>query len=135
MHKLIAVTLLSLSAFLLSAANAVAANRVQAGQWQTTMTINGGQPMITKHCITPAEAALMNGDVAALRKYVTDSTAKNTKGRCTVKSVELKDNRTTVTIACGKTEVSSTTTYQGDHYQSSSSNGTKLTGKRLGACP
>jgi hypothetical protein len=38
-------------------------------------------------------------------------------------------------MACGKTEVVGTTTYHGDRYESASSNGTKLTGKRLGACP
>jgi hypothetical protein len=77
----------------------------------------------------------MNGDLATLRKYVEDSTAKNTRGRCVVKSVAVKGNQTTVAIACGKTEVVATTTYHGDHYESLSSNGTKIAGKRIGACP
>lgn len=38
-------------------------------------------------------------------------------------------------MACGKIEVVSTTTYYGDRYSSTSSNGTTLAGKRLGACP
>ncbi|HWS72936.1 MAG TPA: DUF3617 family protein [Thermoanaerobaculia bacterium] len=122
-------------AMLLTAATALAAVRVQPGQWQTSMTTGAGKPVVTSHCITPAEAALMNGDVAGLRKYVEQSTAKNTRGRCSVRDVTVSDNRTTVTIACGTRVVVGTTTYHGDHYESTSSNGTKLVGKRLGACP
>jgi len=114
---------------------AFAAVRVQPGQWQLTMTTGAGAPVVTTHCITPEEAASMNGDAATLRKYVEDSTAKNTRGRCSVKDVRVEGNRTIVTIACGKTEVVGTTTYHGDHYESTSSNGTKLAGKRIGACP
>jgi hypothetical protein len=123
-----------LAVLLLCATSVVAADRVQSGEWETTMTMGSTKPMVSKHCITAAEAKLMNGDVATLRKYVEESTAKNTAGRCTVKDVALNGNRTTVTIACGKTVVSSTTTYHGDRYESTSSNGSSLAGKRLGAC-
>jgi hypothetical protein len=132
--NMLAVTLFSSGILFLSASNAAAADRVQAGEWENKMTMGAAKPTLTKHCITAAEAKAMNGDVAVLRKYLEQSTAANTRGRCTVKSVELKANVTTVTIACGKTEVTSTTTYHGDHYESSSSNGTTLVGKRLGAC-
>jgi hypothetical protein len=77
----------------------------------------------------------MNGDLATLRKYLTESTTTNTKGRCSVKSVDLKDDRTIVAIVCGKSEVVGTTTYHGDRYESTNSNGTTVVGKRLGACP
>jgi hypothetical protein len=119
---------------LLLAVSASAADRVQAGQWQTTLT-SAGKPMVTKYCITAQEAKLMNGDLATLKKYLEESTATKTRGRCTVKSVSLTGNRTVVAIACGKTEVVGTTTYFGDHYESKSSDGTTVTGKRLGPCP
>jgi hypothetical protein len=135
MRKIAVTTLFSFAALLFGAANATAANRVQAGQWETTLTIKNVPPMVTKYCITPAEAELMNGDVAKLRKYVEDSTKTNTKGRCAVKNVELKGNVTIVTLVCGKSEVTSTTTYHGVRYDSTSSDGTTVTGKRLGACP
>jgi len=129
-------TLFAFVALLFIAVNVAAADRVQAGEWETTMTMPGvAKPAVTKHCITAAEAALMNGDLATLRKYLEESTAKNTRGRCSVKSVAIDGNRTIATIACGKTEVVGTTTYHGDRYESTSSNGTKLVGKRLGACP
>jgi len=124
----------ALFALLRSGGNALGADRVQPGQWETSMTMGSGKPAVTTHCITADEAKLMNGDVATLRRYVEQSTAKHTAGRCVVKNVEIQENRTMVTIACGKTSVTSTTTYHGDHYESSSSNGTRLLGKRLGAC-
>ena len=133
--NILARTTVSALVLAVVAANAVAADRVKTGQWETTMTIGSGKPMVTKHCITAHEAEAMNGDLATLRKYVEESTATNTKGRCTVKNVELKGNVTIVTIACGKSVVVGTTTYHGDHYESSSSNGTKIVGKRLGSCP
>ena len=122
-------------ALLFAATSAVAADRVRAGQWETKLTSGSAKPIVTKHCITADEARSMNGDLPTLRKYLQESTAKNTKGRCAVKNVEVDATRTIVTIACGKTEVVGTTTYHGDHYESSSSNGTTIVGKRLGACP
>jgi hypothetical protein len=120
---------------LLGAANAAAADRVQAGQWETTMTGGSAKPTVAQYCITPGEAHQMSGDLATLRKYLEESTATNTGGRCAVKNVELKGNQTVVTIACGRTEVVGTTTYYGDHYESSSSNGSTVVGKRVGDCP
>ena len=131
MVRVFAVTLLSL--FFVAAA--AAADRVRAGEWETTMTLTSGKPMVTRYCITPGEARSMSADEATLRQYLTESTAKNTKGRCTLKSVTLKGDQTTVAIVCGATEVVTTTTYAGDRYESSSTNGAKVSGKRLGECP
>ena len=114
---------------------ASAADRVQPGQWQATFTVASAKPVVTKYCITPEEAKLMSGDLAALKKYLDESTATKTGGRCSVKSVTLTGDRTVVTIACGKTEVVGTTTYYGDRYESSGSDGSTIVGKRLGACP
>ena len=134
MIKLFVATLLSL-ATLLGATNAAAADRVQAGQWESTMTVGSAKPIVTKYCITAGEARSMNGDLATLRKYLEESTAASSKGRCSVKNVELNGNQTIVTITCGKAEVIGKTTYHGDHYESTSSNGSTLVGKRLGSCP
>jgi hypothetical protein len=128
------VVLLS-SAMLLWRANASAVDRVKPGQWETKLSVGAGKPMVSTHCITASEAALMNADTATLRKYLEKSTAANTKGRCSVKNVETSGNQTIVTLVCGKREVVGTTTYHGDHYESTSSNGTHMTGKRVGACP
>jgi hypothetical protein len=126
---------LFLSLILSTTVVAAAADRVQAGEWESTLSIGAGQPMLTTYCITAAEARQMSGDLATLKKYLEESTATSTKGRCTVKNVALNANRTTVTLVCGKTEVTNTTTYHGDHYASTSSNGATVSGKRLGVCP
>jgi hypothetical protein len=128
---MIAMTLCSM----LVTAAAVAADRVQAGQWETKLTRGAAAPMATKYCISAAEARLMSGDLATLRKYLVDSMAENTGGRCAVTKVELSGNRTVVTTVCGKNEVVGTTTYHGDRYESSNSDGSTVVGKRLGACP
>jgi NADPH-dependent 2,4-dienoyl-CoA reductase/sulfur reductase-like enzyme len=134
MIRIVAAALFT-ATLLLGAVDAVAADRVQAGLWETTMTIGTAKPVVTKACITAREAQLMNGDVATLRKYLEESTATKTRGRCAVKNVTVTGNQTIATIACGKIEVTGTTTYHGDHYESSSSNGSKLVGRRIGACP
>ncbi len=135
MRKIFAVTLLLSATLILAAPNAVAAERVRAGQWETKLTVGSAKPVLTKYCISAADAALMNGDLPTLRKYLEQSTATNTKGRCSVRKVELSGNRTVVTLVCGKTESVGTTTYYGDRYESSNSNGTTVVGKRLGVCP
>jgi hypothetical protein len=124
-----------IAVLLLCATSVTAADRVQAGEWETTMTMGSAKPMVSKYCITAAEAKHMSGDLATLRKYLVESTATNTAGRCSVKDVALTGNRTVVTIACGKTVVTNTTTYHGDRYESTSSNGSTVAGTRLGACP
>ena len=124
-----------LAVLLLCATSVAAAERVQPGEWETTMTMGSTQPMVGKYCITAAEAKSMSGDLATLRTYLEESTRNNTDGRCSLKDVALTGNRTVVTIACGKTEVTNTTTYHGDRYESASSNGSSVAGKRLGACP
>lgn len=112
-----------------------AADRVQAGQWETTVAMGAGRPMVTKYCISAAEAKAMNGDEAGLRKYLEQSIVENTKGRCWLKSVKLEDDTTTVTLVCGRTELVSITSYFGDRYESVSSDGTTVAGKRIGDCP
>jgi len=119
---------------LFPATSAFAADRVQAGQWETTMTMGSVKPPPTRYCITAAEARAMNGDEETVRKYVVESTAEKTQGRCAVKSVKVMKNQTIVAITCGDTEVVNTTDYFGDRYASTSSNGTTVSGKRLGAC-
>lgn len=132
--KVLAVSLF-FSTLFLCAAGVQAAERVQAGEWETTLSMGTGKPIVAKYCISAAEAKAMNGDEAGLRKYLEESTASNTKGRCTVKSVKLEGDTSSVALVCGKIEVASTTRYFGDRYESKSSSGTAVAGKRLGDCP
>jgi hypothetical protein len=135
MTRKLTVIVFSCATLVFGARNTTAADRVQAGEWETKLTLGSGEPMLTKYCITAADAASMNGDLATLRKYLEESTETNTGGMCKVKNVALNGNRTIVTIACGETEVVGTTTYHGDRFEASSSDGSTATGKRIGACP
>jgi hypothetical protein len=128
-----AAVLVSCAAFL--TLPLLAADRVQAGEWETKMVSSiSAKPIVTKYCITAAEAKAMNGSAADIRKFVQASTAEKTGGRCSVKSVTLKGNRTVVAMLCGKTEMVGTTDYAGNTYTSSTNNGVKISGKRIGAC-
>ncbi|MEO8217400.1 MAG: DUF3617 family protein [Acidobacteriota bacterium] len=132
----IRITITSAAVSLLFMAAAVhGANRVNAGMWETTMITSTGTATPTKGCLSADQAAFINGDAEGLRKHVTESTAAKTKGRCAVKDVKVKDNQVTVTTACGKIENVITTTYSGDTYESVSTGGATIKGRRLGACP
>jgi hypothetical protein len=133
--RILIVIVFSCATLVFGVRDVAAADRVQAGEWETELTLGSAKPMLTRYCITAGEAESMNGDLATLRKYLEESTETNTKGMCKVKNVALNANRTIVTIVCGKTEVVGTTIYHGDRYESSSSDGTTVTGKRVGACP
>lgn len=116
-------------------ADAVAAQRVQAGKWETTLKIGSAPASAATYCISAAEAASMNGDAASLRNYIVKSTTEKTNGRCAMTKLELSGNRVVVTVTCGTTVMVSSTKYFGDRYESTTSDGTTVTGKRLGACP
>ncbi|MEO8217397.1 MAG: DUF3617 family protein [Acidobacteriota bacterium] len=122
------------ASLMLMAGGLHAADRVQAGMWETTTIRSTGSTTRINGCLTAEDAAFINGDEEGLRKHVTESTARNTKGRCAVKDVKVKDNQVTVTTACGKIENVVTSTYHGDTYEVSAGAVT-MKGRRLGACP
>ena len=58
--------LLSVALLALTVAAARAADRVQPGQWETTISA-GGQDRVMKSCVTAAEANTANGDEKTFR--------------------------------------------------------------------
>ena len=133
--KTSAFVLLSLIVLGLNTPVAQAADRVRAGQWETTLAMKSGPPTTIKTCMTATEAGYLNGGSAALRKYLEKSTAEKTNGRCALKDLKVNGNEITATTVCGKTTTAVTTSYHGDRYASSSTGGVTIKGKRLGACP
>ena len=123
-RRLLAVTLLALTV-----ASAHAANRVDAGQWETTME-QGGHTRVLKACVTAAEAAAANGDEKTFR----ESIAKATAGSGCTSDIKVSGNQVITNTVCHGKQVSSTTTYHGDWYEQVSSNGSKVHAKRIGAC-
>ena len=123
--------LLSIAMLALTVAAARAADRVQPGQWETTITA-GARDRVLKSCVTAAEANAANGDEKMFRASVV-KTAED--AGCTVKDVKVSGNQVTSDATCGGMQATSTTTYHGDWYEQTSSNGTKVRAKRVGACP
>jgi Protein of unknown function (DUF3617) len=112
-------------------AAAAAADRLQAGLWETTVDA-GGTTRSSQACLTPPEAAAMNGT----EKMFKDAIEKAMSGTgCSVTALTASGNQVTVTTQCGTNAITGTTTYHGDSYESENNNGTKVRAKRIGACP
>jgi hypothetical protein len=126
-----ALTLLAtMSTLALAAGLSQAADRVHAGQWETTMEV-GGQSRVMKTCVTSVEAAEANGDEKAFRASLVKATAGT---GCTVGEVKVSGNQVVATSVCGGKQATSTTTYHGDSYDQESSTGTKVHARRVGTC-
>ena len=122
--------LLSVATVALSVASAHAADRVHAGQWETTID-SGARTRVMKSCVTPAEADAANGDEKTFR----ESLAKAIAGTgCTVSEVKVSGNQVVTSSLCSGKKGTSTTNYHGDSYEQVSSNGTKVHAKRIGSC-
>jgi hypothetical protein len=123
--------LLSIAMLALTVTGARAADRVQPGQWETTITA-GSRDRVLKSCVTAAEANAANGDERTFRASVIKAAED---AGCTVKDVKVAGNQVVSDGTCGGHQNTSTTTYHGDWYEQTSSNGTKVRAKRVGACP
>ena len=122
---------LSIAMLALTVTAACAADRVRAGQWETTITA-GARDRVMKSCVTAAEANLANGDEKTFQQSVV-KTAED--AGCTVRDVKVSGNQVTSDATCGGMQATSTTTYHGDWYEQVSSNGSKVRAKRVGPCP
>ena len=127
-RRLLTVTLLALSV-----ASAHAANRMDAGQWETTME-QGGHSRVMKTCVTAAEAAVANGDEKTFVESITKASAAAMAGMGCTFDAKVSGNQVISNSTCHGKQVSSTTTYHGDWYEQVSSNGSKVHAKRVGAC-
>jgi hypothetical protein len=112
-----------------------AADRMQPGKWEFTMTTNGATHSSTM-CITAEKAASANGDTKSARA----AAEKDGKG-CDIKSYEVSGATVTYTIECHGTRIESTATYHGDRSEGvlkSTREGktatTTVKARRLGAC-
>jgi hypothetical protein len=110
---------------------AAAADRIHAGEWETTIE-GGGRNHVMKSCVTPEEAQVMNGDDKTLTAGIEKATAGS---GCTVTTVKTSGNQVTATSQCAMGANTGTTTYRGDSYEAENTNGTKVHAKRVGACP
>lgn len=85
-----------------------AADRVRPGKWEYKMTTAGETRSMTT-CLTPAQAALSNGDTATTR-----AAAEKASKNCVIKSYDVTGATLTFVMECHGTRLESTTTYHGD---------------------
>ena len=109
------VFLASLSALTALAAPLQAADRLTAGEYQATVTIDGKAQTFT-HCVTAAEAKWMSADARTGREAV----EKYLKGACTIQAYDVTGDTVSYTMACGPNIVKSKTTYHGDSFEGGS---------------
>lgn len=132
--------LISLCGFVLAATPTLhAADRMQPGKWEFTMT-GDGAPRTFSQCMTQDQANEANGDAKTARAYA----EKKAKGRCTVKSYDIQGDTVKYSLACGDRTIDSSTTFHGGTSSEGVLKTTTADGKvntrtvkahRLGACP
>jgi hypothetical protein len=129
---------LLLCALILSSGSLVAGARVVSGQWEHTMTTDGepGSDKVTD-CMTPEEAASINGDSQGGRAFF----EKKAHGACKLKVFELKGSTMSYVVNCGARSVENTVTFHGETSEgvtvSKGPEGTQtmhVNSRRLGAC-
>jgi uncharacterized protein DUF3617 len=117
-----------------TALRAQAADRVRAGQWVGT-TIVGGKTYPTSSCVSPSDAAGMNGDATAVKAYLETIIPPEI---CQLTDVRVDGNRIVYTASCGgsgvKTRKTVTTSYYGDRSDGTDSAGGKTEAKLVGSC-
>jgi hypothetical protein len=115
-----------------------AADRMAPGQWEFTLTGNGGSRTMNQ-CMTSDQANEMNGDARTARAFA----EKRTAGRCTIKSYDIQGNTVKYSLVCGDRTIDSSTTFTGDTSEGMQTTTTAdgkvdvrtVKARRLGACP
>ena len=125
------IPLLSVVMLACLALPAEAADRMRAGQWEGK-TIVKTRTFNTSNCITPGDAAGMNGDAKSIRTQLEKSIPPEI---CKLTDIKANGNEVTYTSTCkvGAPNVIKTI-YHGDSFESTGSDGTKSEGKLVGAC-
>ena len=131
------IALLSCLSFTLIAATSLrAADRIQTGNWERSVTIKGHTSTLTR-CVAKEEANAVNADTKSGRAYA----EKEAKGTCTIQAYDVTGNTITTRMDCEGTLIEMTFTYHGDTYEGVSKStlqGTQTTmafkGRRLGPC-
>ena len=100
---------LCLSFTLIAATSLHAADRLQTGKWECKITTNGAAAHTITRCISPEEAASVNGDAKSARALA----AKHARG-CVLQAYDIKGDTINIQMDCAGTILNNTTTYHGD---------------------
>lgn len=122
----------------MASASLLAAQRMRAGEWEVTSTVNG-KANVFKNCVGAEEAAAVNGDAKSGREY----TEKLMAGQCKFTDYKVDGNVVTSSMTCGGSTIRTVTTYRGDTFSSDSKTkagsapevSSHVDAKRIGDCP
>ena len=111
--------------------SALAADRVRPGQWVGT-TVAGGVTYPTSSCLSPSDAAALNGDAKAVQGYLESLIPREI---CKITDVKVDGSQIVYTASCGRSGTKVvTTSYHGDRLEGTDSTGGKTEAKRVGPC-
>jgi hypothetical protein len=115
-----------------------AEDRMRAGLWEVTTTLNGKSSGSHNTCFTPAMVALGNSPEKTLREATEKST---TKSGCTLKDFKVDGNTISMTQVCGARTLVVSSTYSADAFdtvatstEAGVSMATRMKGRRIGDC-
>ncbi len=117
-----------------------AADRMRAGNWETTVTAAEGQTSKRNACLNAHDAAMSNGSPEVIRAETEKAMAKT--GACKLKDFNLDDKSKTETMVCGADTIHNETTFHGgDSFETTTTHtgagGVKVAhfkGRRTGEC-
>ena len=125
------MALLSMFAFACLALPADAADRMRAGQWVGTTTVTG-KTFTTSNCMAQSDVEAMNGDAKSVRAYLETNIPPTI---CKLTDIKVSSGQVIYTSVCGGGAANVvTTTYHGNSFESTSTNGAKSEAKLVGAC-
>ena len=118
---------------------AVAADRIASGKWESAMTTDGTTRTVT-YCISPEEAASINGDSKTGRDFAEKKAAKSGSS-CVIKSYEIKGETVFYSLTCGSRSITDATVFHGETSEgvkTITNEGktvtTRLKSRRVGTC-
>jgi hypothetical protein len=132
-------TLLVLAALAFSATVICAEDRMRAGLWEVTTTVNGKSSGVRGNtCYTPAMVEMANSPAKTLR----ESTEKSLISRnCILKEFKMEGNSISMSSVCGARSSVTSSTYTVDAFETAStsttagvSTVTHMKGRRMGDC-
>jgi hypothetical protein len=131
MNTIRGLTTFTSIAFSCLALPALAADRIQPGQWVGT-TVTGGRTFPTSSCITQSDADAMNGDATTVAAYLAKTIPAEV---CKISDIKAQGSQIVYTASCGKLPPRIvTTSYRGDSSEGSDNTGSTTTAKRVGPC-
>lgn len=115
-----------------------AEERMRAGLWETTTTVENETGSLGKTCYTPAMVLVANMPDQAMREATEKMSAKR---GCTLKEFKIVGNKLSTVNVCRNSSSAVTSTYSGDtfdtvdtHTERGVSKVIRMKGRRVGDC-